>query len=355
MKKTIEERIELIQEKIYNPSIKDIETRSYNFAVTSASLKKFLPKISINSHNKLYKDILYNQFLSGIEQEDINLLNKLQVQMSTEMSNSFYESPHIFATFHLGSYRILNSWLFSNGHNVVLIVDEDVYRTQKESMLNTISQLKRYSKNGTMDFKVLNVKDRESILQIRKYIRDGYSLVIYLDGNSGLKKKIDFEKGFMPIELMNKKINVKNGLDFISKFTRTPVIPVLSYRDNKVTHLKFFEKIHYSDVNITKKCYEHLEKFLIKYPSQWECWLYIHKWFDRSVLTGTKNLNKSTNTNLIFNSDTFIPFTRNDYFFLFNRENFTAFPIPEEHYKCFVDDKIVTENIEKYIELNVLL
>ena len=94
---------------------------------------------------------------------------------------------------------------------------------------------------------------------------------------------------------------------------------------------------------------------MIKYPTQWECWLYIHKWFDRSVLTGTKNLNKSINTNLIFNSDTFIPFTRNDYFFLFNRENFTAFPIPEEHYKCFVDDKIVTENIDKYIEINVLL
>jgi len=277
-------------------------------------------------------------------------------KISTKIDISFSESTFIFATFHLGSYRIINNWLLSNGNNVVLIVDEEVYHTQKKHMFDAYSKLKRDFKNKkVMDFRILNVKDRASIFQIKQYIKDGYSLVIYLDGNSGLNKKIDFKKGFIPIDLFDQRINVKNGLDFISKFTKVSVIPVLSYRKNEITYLEFYDIIPCTEVDITKKCYYYLEKLLITYPTQWECWFYIHKWFDRSILTNKQVLSRVKHNDLRFNSDTFIPFTRNNHYFLFNRNNFTAFSIPQNHYKCFVENKIVSENRKQYITLNVLI
>lgn len=351
----IQKNKKLIFKTVFNPTPDQIADRSYQYALTSSSLKRFLPHISVDSHKELYQQIVYNQLISAVEQFDENIAEQLKLHNAPDFSSA-NKKPKIYATFHLGAYRILNNYLIKLGEKVVLIIDDSVYEDQKDQMLYAYEHLKKHTPNQNSDFIILNVKDKSSMHRLRKLIASGYSMVVYLDGNAGLQKEIDFSKRYQQIEFLKQELYVKNGIDFIAKITKTDVTPVMSYRENDTINLKFYDSISFNiKESIVGKCYKYLENLLIKYPTQWECWLYMHKWFVRKKEDYTPPVEKDKNRPLRFNKEVFIPFSRGDNYFLMNRVNYTAYSIPKEHFTIFSKNKVVSEDLEQYISRGVLL
>ncbi|WP_281228187.1 hypothetical protein [Flavobacterium aquiphilum] len=263
----------------------------------------------------------------------------------------------IFATFHLGSYRTIISYLYECGFKVALIIDDSVFTSQLDAFKETVTNILKGKINS--DLIILNVKERTSIIKLKQLVENGYVMAVYLDGNSGINVEAqNFSKNFIPINFLNQQINVKYGVGKLASILNAKIIPILSYRVNENEEynntIEIFKEISISDFenkeDFEKKsieyCYSLLEEKLLKYPTQWECWGYIHKWFNRDIEISfsepSKNITK-------FNSDRYNLFEVNDSNFLFDLFSYKSYPISNELFKL-----IEKQNFDK-IENNLLL
>ena len=341
----IKNQLEKIRDRYFNPSESEIKESGYNFSITSATILKFLPEINVENHFDFYKEILYYQSKAGLEQYNNDLIKTLKINNYSNI-NDFKDlsvkRSLVFATFHLGSYRLINHYLLNLGLKLVLIIDEAVFNKQAKDL----KKLSEHFKNNNSDFIILNVKDRESIFKLKNLLNNGYSLVVYLDGNSGLAKDKDFTKGHTHINFLNHSMYVKNGVQFISKITKAIFIPVVSYFEDDLNQIDFYEPVDFEFDESSKtdyaieKAYKCLEIKLKKHPTQWECWMYMYKWFDRNFdviykeIPDDKILKK-------FNSKRYSMFElKGSHFFIFDRELFKSIEIDEELYNSIIKNDL---------------
>ncbi len=337
-------RVKRLKNNIFNADKKNEEKYSKSFAFTSANLNTFLPSINIKEHKKFYKNCLYNQHLSNIEEDDINTIDSLSIVNDTSFKNiteiKHLQKPKIFTTFHLGSYRILNSFLTKHGFNSTLIVDEEVYSTQKETFLKGWKIVDDYYKNNS-SFTVLNAEKRSIILTLMRLMKTNNVLIVYLDGNTGTGKKLNKNPNLTTIEFLKNKMFVRKGFAFLSNILKANIIPVLSYRNNGKNNLHFYKEMPYNatisreqSINkIINYNFKNFEKHLLKYPEQWEGWFYMQKWFDLAKFK-KQPYSKINDIKGIVNSKRYIPFKYcvNKYFLL-DKTDFTSYPISHGVYK----------------------
>lgn len=319
---------------ISNPSENNIEQLSYRYTLFCANIRKFLPHIHYTKYYEMFEDLLYYQFSSDLEQNNLEYLDDTIIQnfSSINIENYNNEFPLIFATFHLGSYRLLNSFLFEKGYKIALIIDSSVFNSKLSKFKDTIENLLRSKE--TSDLIILNVSDRSSIFRLKQLISDGYVLIVYLDGNKSVNNKSqDFSKGYIPISFFKNKIFVKNGVGILAKFLNAKIIPVISFRDNsEINHIEFYKEISITDfktkeefaIKSIESCYKKLEEKLLIYTTQWECWLYIHDWFNRVYEIPYENIEMLKQ---IFNIKRYKTFVVNGTHFIFDMYNYQSFEI----------------------------
>jgi lauroyl/myristoyl acyltransferase len=346
---------DIFSEKLKNPTENEIKKASYSFAMFSANIKRFMPNIPKSEYTQMYKDVFYYQNLSPKEQSNRDYLikNRIINNSSIDIDNINIDKPTIFATFHLGAYRLLNCYLYERGHKIALIIDESVFMSQQEEMLRVCRE--DLKGKDTSDMVILNVKDRTSIFKLKQLIEKGYIMTVYLDGNTGVNvKNQDFSKGYIPIPFLESNIFVKNGVGKLASLLEAQFIPVVSYRDeNDINYMEFFKEIQTNDfptkqefsIKTIEIAYQKLEEKLLKHPTQWECWLYIHKWFMRDVSTpyiSTENMCS------YFNSDRYTTFLLGEVPFLFDLFDYQSYPIDNELFEA------ISKNDFKKIDSNLL-
>jgi KDO2-lipid IV(A) lauroyltransferase len=306
------------KKELYNTIFKSSEESKkklmYPFSLFAANIKRFLG----NSYTpfeleEAYKNVLLNQRLAGLEQHyRENLLNSKIINKSGIDFNliASKNQPIIFTTFHLGSYRLLNSYLYEKGLKNVLIVRGKVFEEQLESIFNEVKPTLK--KKEESDIIILDANDRRSIFRIKNLISKGYCLTVYLDGNTGVNdEKGVFTKNHLEIPFLNSKINIKKGIGQLAYLLGADLVPVFSYRDvNQTNNIEFLERVKATDYvgkefieESLQICYKHLENYLLQYPWQWECWTYIHNWIDRNDI----NVSADDNENVL-NMNRFLPF-----------------------------------------------
>lgn len=315
---------QLIRRKVFFPTEEDVVEDSFNYVVFCANIKKFFPDFPSENYLEFYQRKKYHQYVSAYEQDSLDYLKR-----STIINNSSYnfQNPnsnenYIFAAFHLGSYRTIISYLYEQGLKIVLIIDENVFIEQLDAFMNTT---KNVLTNKKSDLVILNVKDRTSIFKLKQLIKLGYSMAVYLDGNTSLNAKTqDFSKGYISINFFNQKIFVKNGISKLASILNAKIIPVISCRDKDEENIiNFYPEISIDDFPIKQDflersieiCYKYLENQTQNNPYQWECWSYIHKWFPREqVETYEKSIKKATK----FNSERYAFYKVKDNDFIFD-------------------------------------
>lgn len=355
---TIKQQKKLYKELILNPSKKNIEQLSYRFTLFCANMTKFLPHVHHSNHYEMFQELLYFQYSSDIEQNSLEYLDNSIIQnfSSIDIENHTNEFPLVFATFHLGSYRLLNCYLLEKGFKVVLIIDDNVFNTKLSKFTDTVDNLLRVKE--TTDLIILNVSDRKSIFKLKQLIADGYVMSVYLDGNKSVSNKSqDFSKGFIPISFFNNEIFVKNGVGMLAKFLSAKIIPVVSFRDDSdINHMEFYKEISISDyatkeefaIKSIELCYNKLEEKLLLYPTQWECWIYIHDWFIRNMEIPYIIYENLEN---VFNTERYKTFVVNGTHFIFDLYNYQSFEIDATLLNAIERNNFETLDRNLYTEL----
>jgi hypothetical protein len=262
---------------------------SEEYAITRANLSFFSPSL-LKDSKEIYRSIKKQKELKdsfGL----VNLDQPYLIKGGYNFSGRLGSGPFIFASFHMGPVGPLLSMLSNLQISFSLLTDDYSFKKYAErdqlTYLNYTESKKLYH-----DFEVLNVEDKRIGLQISRALREGKSIVLYIDGNSGIGGIERFDDKFDKVKFLGKEIIVRKGAASFSSKLNIPIVPVVSYleQDEKGLHsvLEFCETIFPDStlpkalyVNTTnQKIYSLLEGFVLKYPNQWEGWLY----FDSFIL-----------------------------------------------------------------------
>ena len=212
----------------------------------------------------------------------------------------------------------------------------------------------------------MNVKDLSIIPQLHKLLLDGYVLVVYMDGNSGSLKNKNFNKGYLEIDFLNSKINVKIGIAVLSMMLKASIIPVMTYwREDEELAMKFYQSISpndYSDSKLyvkdsLKAIFSILKKDLSTDPAQWVCWTYMHQWFISNEHFPYEAVDRK-NLKYVFNRKRYSLFFLQDKYYFFYKFSYKAFPIDENLYNLLKEEninKIGSVILEDLITQNVII
>jgi KDO2-lipid IV(A) lauroyltransferase len=161
MEFNIEKAKKELREILLHPSEQNIKDNSYNYTLFQANIQRFLPKFDTDNFEELYKQFIYYKNITFFDQFDLKKLAQLSVvnHSTFDLSPSNLKEPAIFATFHYGSYKVMNFYLLKQGFKVVLIVDEYAYYKQKEKIKKLYLQYKEDALKNNSDFIILNVKE----------------------------------------------------------------------------------------------------------------------------------------------------------------------------------------------------
>jgi lauroyl/myristoyl acyltransferase len=345
--------------KIENATEEEIKNRSFSFSLFSANVKKFLPDIADSDYQDLFKKFLYFKWSSGIEQYSMDYLRKSTIinYSSIDLHNLQQNDPLIFGSFHFGSFRLYNSILFELGHKIVIIIDENIVKKQKDDLLLKVKPLLKAKDQS--DFVILSVQNRESIFKLKKYISEGYVMSVYLDGNAGVhNKKQDFTKGYSPIKFLGQEIFIKNGIPKLSSILGAKIIPVISYRDsNENSTVEFHKEIYIKDYSNKQEfidkslqdTFNILEKKLIDYPAQFTSWVTVQDMFSRNDTTPYENKDPLLRE---FNSKRYSLFSLGKSYFLFDLLDYQSYPITNELANSIKNNTF--NNIDKKLESELI-
>ncbi|MCL1969087.1 MAG: hypothetical protein FWF65_05935 [Bacteroidetes bacterium] len=368
MESNIEKTKKKLIQKLAHLSNDDIKNASYDFSLFQANIQRFLPKWNIDNFEELFKQFIYSQYLVSIDQNDFNKLNALSVvnYSAFDLLPSHLKEPTIFATFHYGSYRVINSYLLTHGFKVVLIIDGLVYIKQKDAIEKMYLKYKEEAKKNNSDFIILSVKEPSFIFKLKRLLLEGYVLVVYMDGNSSSVKEKSFNKGYVEIDFLNSKMNVRNGISVLSLLLKASIIPVMTYWGaHEELEMKFYPSISPNDYSDSKlyvkdsitKIFSILEKDLSINPAPWECWTYMHTWFERNFHLPYEEIDKE-NLKYEFNRKRYALFFLQDNYYFFDKFAYRAFPIDENLYNLLITNninKIKSSTLEDLISKNVII
>ncbi len=321
-----------------------------DFVVMSANLQNFLPEVPASEYEEIYTNILLGRALLNEETHRTELIDKVDTHQMEEVLTAKH-LPAVFCTYHLGSYRSVIGLLARQGVPFVLIVDANTYHRQGAGIKRQVIQFHQaYGQEGTY-FDMLNAELPNSAMTMLKYLREGISIVAYIDGNTGgggiFHKNDRFQ---LKIPFLEQEIFSRKGIAAISWMSKCPIIPVISYyrKGNIRPNIVFYDPVFPDKWNkppqtyipeITKKLYRILESHLIEYYDQWETWFYLHKYLDADSLSidwagETPARPAGKKVSFSFNQVDFDLFRMNADHYLFNKRTYQTYPIDEDLFEA---------------------
>lgn len=309
-------------------------TKDYHFL--SANLSRFMPHIPVEKHWDIYLNVLYTMRLRDF---DLHYLLSLTSELSND-SEKTVTSPKIYITCHLGFCKASISLLMLKGiSKIALVVDNNTYVKQAEtiySINNKFSEM--FGLNNS--FKIVDVEKSNTVLEMMKLVKEGYSLFAYIDGNSGYKGVYNKEKT-IDIPFLDSTVASRTGLSAISFFTRTPIVPLVSYYDDKDYPItKFLDEIIPDSRDIktymadtTRQMYKVFEGYISKHYDQWESWFYFHKYLDeKTLMRQNETISLEDITAEDFRKNKFGIFKIEKDGYLFNKEAYQIYPISNKQF-----------------------
>jgi lauroyl/myristoyl acyltransferase len=301
-------------------------------AFFSANLTNFLPNIPIKTHESLFQRLLLNMAFENIDRKVIYSSEIAEHKGQINLLEN--QQQFIICTFHLGSYRLISNELVRAGYNYSVLVRGELYEQERAAILDTAKQAEKYY--GTSHAgSVMNAEDPKILLQTLRELREGKSLLVYLDGNvgSGSDEKLE------PVQFLAQQIGVRKGMAYVSYMSGVPILPVISYRKPNLKNVLVVGKPIYADKTVHKdifakktmqKLYSFLEKYVEKYPEQWEAWNYAQNFMMPKSNVLAHIPTKTTKHNYAFNHHRYALLDMQESSWLFDKKNYQTFEISND-------------------------
>ncbi|WGD35642.1 hypothetical protein [Olleya sp. YS] len=290
-KQTYFETINKTKADIYQTKFDEIESMGLlgMYLMMSANLSTFIPGLKDENHYKTIQDIQLHRSLSAIDQYYFHLLDELKVTDNSNILKNCHKEGHIFVTYHTGSYRLFIQKLNQENIPFCLVTEGNYIKEQGSETHKLFKELN----NNTRDLEILPAENPRLIFELIKRLKQGKSIVFYIDGNKGATdKNLNENKNLLKINFLNNHIYARQGIAFLSYLSKAPLATAITKRDQDLNNYisikpvntkSLIEKNTRNDfINIvTKKLYSELEVLLNKHPEQWEGWFYIDKFFQQ--------------------------------------------------------------------------
>lgn len=253
---------------------------SWLYALFAANLYRFRPEIDARDYPQIYQRLISSKYRAADDQ----MATVLPVQEDVLAELQTYvrqikDAPGIVATFHTGSYRLLSRVMYTQGLNVAVLMSREILAEQGEYLFAQHQQM-----NDVGRLQLIDADAGNSLLKILAAIRDGYHIVVYMDGNHGAgtaKDGSDMEE----VPFFQSDLRVRKGLAVLSYKRQIPIYPILSALDEAdeicyqgypailPTSGEFLED--YS-ARVFRGLYTHLQEVIRHQVAMWEGWLYVH-------------------------------------------------------------------------------
>lgn len=271
-----------------------------------ANLSHFMPDLTSDRHEAIYLRLLTNHWLSAqsFRYVDFGSLAYMAVGGDTDFlqPSDLPRPARIFCTYHLGGYRGIMVMLLNAGYHLTLVIDRKTLTKQQTYIGGVSDQLRAFnSKAGSIE--ILEAENPAIGRQMAGALHKGRSVLIFLDGNTGVGGLYDRNNRQLRISFLNGIIVSRTGIAVLAHATRTPIIPLISYyKTVEGCELPYYDSlptIHpqpgiSAEVFVrqtTQQLYDHLANYLRQYVDQWESWFYWHKFLDQDGLATVPTIN----------------------------------------------------------------
>ncbi|MEZ4986047.1 MAG: arginase family protein [Saprospiraceae bacterium] len=348
----------VIQHILDREKAKFEQEQTKDFAFLSANLQHFMPHLSEEDALRVYMQIHLNRSVMMLETQQ-----RIAADWLTSNANDILDdpSPKIYCTYHLGAYRAPIALMIKHNVSFVLLLDNKTITGQAHIILSQIAAIKqRYGSHS--DVQLVNAEVDNVIFKLREAIKQGYSILAYIDGNTGKQGVYHRDDKYqVEVPFLAGRIMARTGIAAISWLTQLPIYPIITYRPNLSDNkpVNYIAPPVLPDRNVplntfskdaTIALYHVLEKFMPSYYEQWEPWFYVHRYLPpQSGIEDTPNSPEQiTATDLAgklkFNQQQFALFKIEQECYMLDKEQYLTYPLEDDVYQTLkmVRDKDTT-------------
>lgn len=326
----------------------DVKTiTSHRFNLVSANLFRLLPHIGFDQHPSLYAEILLHNQLTHHEQQQPDILDSITVEnLPIEVLQLMKTKPCILSSFHLGMYRLMNLFLTANNIPYTIVIPQKSLLKEGDIFRNIYRTMHPDASSDSIRF--IEMESPSLSLKMIRELKQGRSLFIYFDGYRGAGN-IQENKRYGQdgqVSFLGRALLARVGVAYIAQMAGVPLVTAISYRKSlDDLRLHFFDPA-LPDASITREqfahkttqaLYDRFGSFLTAFPGQWEAWLYLHRSLPHHDLQRSDLSNDSMDKNageqlknFQINHNKFGIFKIGDNAYIFNKGNYTSYPIDNE-------------------------
>lgn len=243
-------------------------------AFFSANLHQYLPEIPWQDHPKLFQWHQDYHRPRPISRGNIHdVFRALTPDASAQ--------PGLLAAFHLGAHTALPVSLARSGIDFDILIDRQVHHRYQEALTQTDQELMRSGRTATGFY---YSDDPRLFFQIRKSLRSGRHILIYVDGNGGANTKEKISS-LLEVPFFSGTLWLRQGIAVLARMLQVPIYPLLNGTIRDQCLVQMLPAI-WADAALSREMdtrrilrllYGELENWLEREGlMHWECWRYLH-------------------------------------------------------------------------------
>ena len=295
--------------------------------------KIFGLKVGMDEYNKLCGVLALNHTC----EQNLMMDNTFHV---TEYQPSM--SPRIYITLHLGCYEEIAYYLINKEGKICVPVTERVYMHEIEHYNANLG--KRGIKLSQLVF--VNIESNTGLRQMIRYAQAGYSLLCYIDGNSGIGGMTRSDSKLERIHFFNTTIHVRKGIEYIVRILNRKVVPIYTYIEDinyqlKIVLMPPIEKIPCH--SLTASLWQSFLHVIWNYYWQWEAWLYVDEFIEQSAER------ESEQSRYMLNTDRYLPLIKSSICYYYDRKTNNLVKVGKRLFRLLSD--LEQSSISSYSEL----
>jgi len=265
--------------------------RFSQFSFFSANLTNFMPWLAPAQHPVLFQEAFVNQQLSLLDDRYFTTGIPMPVHgWDSAIAPMLQDQPGIICTLHAGSYRILAYLLTVSRMPFAVLMAGKVANEQGAAFRARYAEWQERN-GGALTLPIIPAEEPRGLWQALRLLRQGYHLLVYLDGFTGLPT--DRDKNMQCLPFLGQHLYVRRGAAWLAQQAHVPLYAINNIRQADGSLLMMAdEPIHHMEVSrhggedlAMSRMFAFFSKQIIQAPAQWENWFFLHFQLDVNRMT----------------------------------------------------------------------